>query len=41
MNDEGDARRSFRMGFSARPLKRIEPAVRALAQCVRAQKPAR
>jgi GntR family transcriptional regulator/MocR family aminotransferase len=39
MNDEGDARRSFRMGFSAIPLERIEPGVRALAACVRAQRP--
>ena len=39
MNDEGDARRCFRMGFSAIPLERIEPGVRALAQCVRSQRP--
>ncbi|ABB12103.1 PLP-dependent aminotransferase family protein [Burkholderia lata] len=39
MNDEGDARRCFRMGFSAIPLERIEPGVRALAQCVRTQRP--
>ncbi|UXU92427.1 hypothetical protein [Burkholderia sp. S-53] len=30
--------RCFRMGFSAIPLDRIEPGVRALAQCVRMQK---
>jgi len=39
MNDD-DARRYFRMGFSAIPLEKIEPGVRALAQCVRAQPPA-
>ena len=39
MSDEGDARRCFRMGFSAIPLERIEPGVRALAQCVRTQRP--
>ncbi|QCP49780.1 PLP-dependent aminotransferase family protein [Trinickia violacea] len=37
-NDD-DARRYFRMGFSAIPLEKIEPGVRALAQCVRAQQP--
>ncbi|MGV2287593.1 PLP-dependent aminotransferase family protein [Trinickia sp. YCB016] len=35
-NDD-EARRYFRMGFSAIPLDKIEPGVRALAQCVRAQ----
>ncbi|RKP52674.1 PLP-dependent aminotransferase family protein [Trinickia fusca] len=39
MNDDQDARRYFRMGFSAIALDRIEPGVRALAQCVRAQQP--
>ncbi|EEE00224.1 transcriptional regulator, GntR family with aminotransferase activity [Burkholderia multivorans CGD1] len=39
MNDDADARRCFRMGFSAIPLERIDAGVQALAQCVRAQKP--
>ncbi|MCO5399086.1 PLP-dependent aminotransferase family protein [Ralstonia soli] len=38
MNDD-EGRRYFRMGFSAIPLDKIEPGVRALAQCVRAQQP--
>lgn len=40
MGNEDDAQRCFRMGFSAIPLDRIEPGVRALAQCVRAQQSA-
>jgi len=36
---EVNARRYFRMGFSAIPLGRIEPGVRALAQCVHGQQP--
>ncbi|MDG0022966.1 PLP-dependent aminotransferase family protein [Trinickia sp. Y13] len=39
MSDDQDARRYFRMGFSAIALDRIEPGVRALAQCVRTQRP--
>lgn len=38
MNDD-EGRRYFRMGFSAIPLEKIEPGVRALAQCLRAQRP--
>lgn len=37
MNDDTDARRYFRMGFSAIASEKIEPGVRALAQCVHAQ----
>ncbi|MGN6316738.1 MocR-like pyridoxine biosynthesis transcription factor PdxR [Trinickia sp.] len=37
MNDDEDARRHFRMGFSAIAAEKIEPGVRALAQCVHAQ----
>jgi GntR family transcriptional regulator/MocR family aminotransferase len=40
MNDDADARRHFRMGFSAIARDRIEPGVIALAQCLRAQRPA-
>ncbi|RDU97283.1 PLP-dependent aminotransferase family protein [Trinickia dinghuensis] len=36
-NDDDEARRHFRMGFSAIAPDRIEAGVRALAQCVRAQ----
>jgi GntR family transcriptional regulator / MocR family aminotransferase len=39
MNDDVDARRYFRMGFSAIALDRIERGVIALAQCLRAQRP--
>ncbi|HTH73339.1 MAG TPA: PLP-dependent aminotransferase family protein, partial [Trinickia sp.] len=38
MNDDEDARRHFRMGFSAIAAEKIEPGVRALAQCVHAQR---
>jgi GntR family transcriptional regulator/MocR family aminotransferase len=41
MNDDADARRCFRMGFSAIPLERIDAGVQALAQCVNGQRPAR
>ncbi|WP_179400850.1 PLP-dependent aminotransferase family protein [Burkholderia guangdongensis] len=37
---DADARRCFRMGFSAIKLDKIEPGVRALAELVRAQRPA-
>jgi GntR family transcriptional regulator/MocR family aminotransferase len=37
MNDDAQARRCFRMGFSAIAPEKIEPGVRALAQCVQAQ----
>lgn len=37
MNDDAQARRYFRMGFSAIATEKIEPGVRALAQCVHAQ----
>ncbi|MBU9362326.1 PLP-dependent aminotransferase family protein [Burkholderia multivorans] len=40
MNDDADARRCFRMGFSAIPLERIDAGVQALAQCVNGQRPA-
>ncbi len=38
MNDDENARRHFRMGFSAIAVEKIEPGVRALAQCVYAQR---
>lgn len=40
MSDDAQARRYFRMGFSAIALDRIERGVIALAQCLRAQRPA-
>jgi len=41
MSDDSKARRRFRIGFCAIPPTRIEPAVRAFAHGVRAQKPAK
>ncbi|MGN6234411.1 MAG: PLP-dependent aminotransferase family protein [Trinickia sp.] len=41
MNDDAQARRCFRMGFSAIAPEKIEPGVRALAQCVQVQQGAR
>jgi GntR family transcriptional regulator/MocR family aminotransferase len=37
MNDSGEARHYFRLGFSAIAPEKIEPGIRALAQCVQAQ----
>ena len=38
MNDDENARRRFRMGFSAITVDKIEPGVLALAQCAYAQR---